>query len=173
MTWISRGYEALQELQEGEYDLVIVMPHIGDINSLELCARIKGIKPALPVYYLAYDAAQLLELKDHFDRTIIDRTLIWSGNTDLLLAIVKNQEDRMNVEMDTQLAKIRVIIFVEDSPFFLSSLLPVLYREIVLQTQAVMDDSLNEKDRLLRMRTRPKILVAENYEDALELYQKF
>lgn len=173
LTWISNANEALEEIAERAFDLVIVMPHIGDMDSYDLCARIKEQSQDLPVYYFAYDAGKLLEEKDFFDRSTIDRTLIWSGNTDLLLAVVKNQEDQLNVELDTQLANIRVIIFVEDSPLYLSSLLPVLYREIVLQTQAVMDDSLNEKDRLLRMRTRPKILVAENYEEAWKLYQKF
>ena len=173
LTWISDGIEALEEISEGDYDIVIVMPHIGNMDSLKLCAKIKEINASLPVYYFAYDAGYLLEDTKYFDRSIIDRTLLWSGNTDLLLALVKNQEDQVNVELDTKLANIRVIIFIEDSPFYLSSLLPVLYREIVLQTQAVMDDSLNEKDRLLRMRTRPKILVAENYEQAWHLYEKY
>ncbi|MEE4239977.1 MAG: DUF5752 family protein [Desulfopila sp.] len=173
LTWISNGSEALHAIEQGHYDLVIVMPHIGDMDSFVLCTRIKEKKPGLPIYYFAYDAGHILEGSAHQDRTIIDRTLLWSGNTDLLLAIVKNQEDKMNVDLDTRLAEIRVIIFVEDSPFYLSSLLPVLYRELVLQTQAVMDDSLNEKDRLLRMRTRPKILVAENYEEAWDLYCRY
>ena len=173
LTWISKGTQALDEIRSGNFDLVIVMPHIGDMDSYDLCAKIKEIKKDLPVYFLAYDAGRILEEHQYIDRSSIDRTLLWSGNTDLLLAIVKSQEDQMNVELDTELANIRVIIFVEDSPFYLSSLLPVLYRELVLQTQAVMDDSLNEKDRLLRMRTRPKILVAENYEQAWELYKKY
>ncbi len=170
LTWISDGNEALHALEQGHYDLVIVMPHIGNMDSFALCSRIRESHKNLPIYYLAYDAGHILSGSRHRNRSIIDRTLLWSGNTDLLLAIVKNQEDKMNVELDTKLADIRVIIFVEDSPFYLSSLLPVLYRELVLQTQAVMDDSLNEKDRLLRMRTRPKILVAENYEEAWNLY---
>ncbi len=173
LTWISNGAEALEKIRDGEYDLVIVMPHIGDMDSLDLCAKIREIKKDLPIFFFAYDAGHLIEDKEYFDRKIIDRTLLWSGNTDLLMALIKSQEDQMNVALDTALAKIRVIIFVEDDPFYLSSLLPLLYREIVLQTQAVMDDSLNETDRLLRMRTRPKILVAENYEQAWQLYQKY
>ncbi len=173
LTWISNGEEALEEISSGEYDMVIIMPHIGDMDSLDLCARIKEIQHDLPVYYFAYDAGHFLEEKEYFNRSIIDQTLLWSGNTDLLMAVVKNLEDQMNVDHDTGLSNIRVIIFVEDSPFYLSSLLPVLYRELVLQTQAVMDDSLNEKDRLLRMRTRPKILLAENYEQAWSLYNKY
>lgn len=173
LTWISNGSKALAAIDRGNFDLVIVMPHIGDMDSYALCRRIKEIDEDLPIYYFAYDAGRILEDQHYVDRSTIDRTLLWSGNTDLLLAIVKNEEDRMNVELDTRLANIRVIIFVEDSPFYLSSLLPLLYRELVLQTQAVMDDSLNEKDRLLRMRTRPKLVVAENYEQAWDLYQRY
>lgn len=173
LTWMSSAEEALFEIASGEYDMVIVMPHIGDMDSLDLCAKIKERRKDLPVYYFAYDAGHFLEEKKYFNRDIIDRTLLWSGTTDLLMALVKNLEDQRNVASDTDLAQIRVIIFVEDSPFYLSSLLPVLYRELVLQTQAVMDDSLNDKDRLLRMRTRPKILVAENYEEAWSLYLKY
>ena len=173
LSWISNGTDALEEIRTGEYDLVVVMPHIGGMDSYELCREIEGIKPSLPVYFFGYDAGQLLMDKGYVDCSNVTRTLIWSGNTDLLLAVVKSQEDMLNVEIDTRLAGVRVIIFVEDSPLYLSSLLPVLYREIVLQTQSVMDDSLNEKDRLLRMRTRPKILVAENFEDAWALYEKY
>jgi hypothetical protein len=79
----------------------------------------------------------------------------------------------MNVAHDTQRAKVRVIVIVEDSPFYYSSLLPLLYKEIVTQTQAVMEESVNDEHRILRMRARPKILVAENYEEALDLYKKY
>ena len=76
-------------------------------------------------------------------------------------------------EKDTESAGIRVILFVEDSPYYLSSLLPILYRELVSQTQAVMEGTLNEEHRLVTMRARPKILVAGNYEEALALYERF
>jgi len=172
LSWVSNASEALTDLESISYDLIIVMPHISDMDSYALCRKIKSLYPDLPVYYFAYDAGKVLE-KQCYNRKIIDRTFVWGGNTDLLLALVKNQEDSMNVDADTQLANVRVMIFVEDSPFYLSTLLPYLYKEIVMQTQAVMDDSLNEKERILRMRTRPKILVAENYEQAWILYEKY
>jgi hypothetical protein len=173
LSWVSNAAEALTDLKSISYDLVIVMPHISDMDSYALCRKIKSLYPDLPVYYFAYDAGKVLEEEQCYNRKIIDRTFVWGGNTDLLLALVKNQEDSMNVDTDTQLANVRVMIFVEDSPFYLSTLLPYLYKEIVMQTQAVMDDSLNEKERILRMRTRPKILVAENYEQAWLLYEKY
>ena len=173
LSWVSNAAEALTDLESISYDLVIVMPHISDMDAYALCRKIKSLYPDLPVYYFAYDAGKVLEEEQCYNRKIIDRTFVWGGNTDLLLALVKSQEDSMNVDTDTQIADVRVVIFVEDSPFYLSTLLPYLYKEIVMQTQAVMDDSLNEKERILRMRTRPKILVAENYEQAWILYEKY
>ncbi|MBF0467983.1 MAG: phosphoenolpyruvate synthase PpsA [Desulfamplus sp.] len=212
LTWVSNGQEAISELENKNYDIVIVMPHISDMDAYELCAAIKDRFEDLPIYYFAYDVRTLvenerwlkekskrflgnkkqltkknaiseestnliadktIEEKGQYGKSIIDRIFIWSGNTDLLMALVKNREDFMNVDRDTQLADVRVIIVVEDSPLYLSSILPYIYKEIVMQTQAVMDDSLNETGRILRMRARPKILVAENYEDALRLYQKY
>ena len=173
LTWVSSAVEAFTQLENRIYDIVIVMPHISDIDSYDLCAKIKTTYKELPVYYFAYDAGNLVDNDKCYDRSIIDRTFIWSGNTDLLMALVKNREDFMNVDHDTALADVRVVIFVEDSPLYISSLLPYIYKEIVMQTQAVMDDSLNEKDRILRMRARPKILLAENYEDAWQLYKRY
>jgi hypothetical protein len=107
------------------------------------------------------------------DRSVIDKMYVWFGNTDLLLALIKNVEDRMNIRFDTERAWVRVIIMVEDSPRYLSSILPLLYRQIVIQTQAVIEDSINAEHRMLRMRARPKIVVAENYEEAEKLYNTF
>ncbi len=173
LTWISEGKKALEEIKGKKYDLVIIMPHIRDMDSVTLSTAIKQSNPDLAVYYFAYESEHLVTGCHNFDPSTFTRTLLWSGNTDLLLAVVKNEEDRMNVEPDTKNAGVRVIILVEDSPFYLSTLLPLLYREIVWQTQMVMDDSLNEKARLLRMRTRPKIMVAQNYEDACALYRRY
>ncbi|MCJ7596395.1 MAG: phosphoenolpyruvate synthase/pyruvate phosphate dikinase, partial [Desulfobacterales bacterium] len=100
-------------------------------------------------------------------------TLPEGGNSDLLLALVKNAEDRLNIDFDTRRAKVRVLILVEDSPVYYSSFLPLIYKEVVTQTQAVLELGLNEEHRLLTMRARPKILLAENYEEALELYHRY
>jgi hypothetical protein len=103
----------------------------------------------------------------------IDRQFVWTGNADLLVALVKNAEDAMNVDFDTKSVGIRVIIVVEDSPRYQSCLLPILYRELVVQTQDVIREGLNQEHRLLTMRCRPKILLASTYEDALALFRKF
>ncbi len=174
-TWVSSAREAFNALSEKSFDLVITMPRLGDADPYELGRKIKEKFQSIPVVLLVHDTRQLLydPEKPHLERAGIDKLFVWSGNTDLLLAIIKNVEDQMNVAKDTQMARVRVIILVEDSPEYRSSLLPLLYRELVLQTQAVMEESLNQEDRILRMRARPKIVVAENFEEAQSLYRQF
>ena len=173
LTWVSTAQEALNILSDKEFDLVITMPRLDDMDAFNLGRKIKKICPELPIFLLAHNTNRLLFESKHSDLSAIDKLYVWYGNSDLLLALIKNTEDRMNVASDTQKAKVRVIILVEDSPIYYSSLLPILYKEIVMQTQAVMEESLNDEHRILRMRARPKILVAENYEDAENLFRKF
>lgn len=173
LTWVSTAREALQELDRKSFDMVITMPRIGDLPAHELGRRIKTEHRRIPVFLLTPDPNWMRLPAQCFDADCIDRVFIWSGNADLLLAIIKSVEDAMNVAYDTERARVRVVIMVEDSPLYISSLLPLLYKEIVSQTQAVMEESLNEEHRFFRMRARPKILIASSYEKALELYRTF
>jgi DNA-binding NarL/FixJ family response regulator len=173
LTWASTPSEALSALAKKKFDLVITMPRVDDTDAFVLGKTIKDKYPKLPVFLLAHRTSRHILERRYTDRQSIDRIYVWYGNADLLLAVIKNLEDRMNVSYDTERAKVRVIILVEDSPIYYSSLLPLLYKEIVTQTQAVMEESLNDEHRILRMRARPKILVAENYEEAVELYRQF
>jgi CheY-like chemotaxis protein len=173
LTWVSSAHEALEALARKKFDLVITMPHVDEMDAYDLGRKIKDKHPDLPVFLMVHNPSRHLLDRNATDRGAIDRLYVWYGNTDLLLALIKNLEDRMNVSYDTQRARVRVIILVEDSPIYYSSLLPLLYKEIVMQTQAVMEESLNDEHRILRMRARPKILVAENYEEAVDLYQKY
>jgi hypothetical protein len=175
-TWVSSAEEAFAALDEKKFDLVITMLHLADIDASVLGQEIKKKVPDLPVIMLSHTSI----LPDATERSLdfakpagIDRTFLWSGDTDILVALVKSAEDRMNVEHDTQNAGIRVILFVEDSPLYISTLLPVLYRELVSQTQSVLEEGLNEEHRLLTMRARPKILVARDYEEANHLFKKY
>ncbi len=171
LTWVATAEEALSALDRRPFDLVITMPRLADMDAFSLGRTIKSEAPSLPVIMLSH--GEVLSKADYCGKTTpdgIDRIFVWSGNTDILVALIKSAEDRMNVVQDTAAAGIRVIIFVEDSPAYLSSLLPILYRELVTQTQAVMEEGLNEEHRLLTMRARPKILVAETYEEAMELF---
>jgi CheY-like chemotaxis protein len=173
LTWVSSAHEALDALSQKKFDLVITMPQVDETDAYVLGRQIKSKFPDLPVFLMIQSTSRHLLDRKYADRNSIDRLYVWSGNSDLLLALIKNLEDRMNVAYDTRRARVRVIVIVEDSPIYYSSLLPLLYKEIVTQTQAVMEESLNDEHRMVRMRARPKILVAENYEEAVDLYQKY
>ncbi|RJQ56725.1 MAG: phosphoenolpyruvate synthase/pyruvate phosphate dikinase [Desulfobacteraceae bacterium] len=169
----SSASEALALLKLKKFDLVITMPHLQEMDAFSLGLEIKKSNPTLPVNLLSHSPRGIYPPPEDQDCSGIDRTFIWSGNSDLLLALVKNVEDRLNVDTDTQKAMVRVLILVEDSPVYYSSFLPYMYKEVVRQTLAVLDVGLNEDHRLLRMRTRPKILLATNYEQAVEFYEKY
>lgn len=171
--WAATAKDALAQLEQKWFDFVITTPRVSDMAVDDLSKKLKSLYPDLPIYLLSHNASSIFidQLKAH--ETDVDKLLVWSGNADLLLALIKNQEDCWNIDRDTELANVRVIIFVEDSPYYFSYILPLLYKEIVSQTQFVMEDSLNEDDRLLRMRARPKILVAQTYEEAQALYQQY
>lgn len=173
-TWVATAGEALSTLDKKKFDLVITMLHLADMDAFVLGREIKKKDPDLPVILLTHSALPSDESSRVFTQPPgIDRTFVWSGDTDILVALVKSAEDSMNVDHDTESAGIRVILFVEDSPVYISALLPVLYRELVCQTQAVLEEGLNEEHRLLTMRARPKILVARNYEEAIRLYERY
>ena len=174
LTWVSSVEEALKALEDKKFDMVITMPSVVDMDCVSLGTRVKKKDPDLPVILFAHSAVTSADFyPGHTKPTGIDRAFIWSGNTDILVALIKSAEDRLNVDYDTTSAGIRVLLFVEDSPQYLSSLLPIFYRELVSQTQAVMEEGLNEEHRLLTMRARPKILIADNYEDAFSIYEKY
>ena len=173
LTWVSTVQEALDTLSRSPFDLVITMPRLDDRDPSILSREIKHHFPNLPVFLLTQKTSRLFLDSQYVDPCSFDKVYVWYGNTDLLLALIKNAEDRMNVDYDTHKAGVRVIILVEDSPIYYSSLLPLLYKQIVIQTQSVMEESLNSEHRILRMRARPKILMADTYEDAEKLYRQY
>ncbi|KPA10613.1 response regulator [Candidatus Magnetomorum sp. HK-1] len=173
ITQISSAEKALAYLSCKSADMVITMPNVGDMGVLSLAKKIKQHDPNLPVILLAHGLPSVASLLQSNSSRIFDRIFIWTGNSDLLLAIVKHVEDVLNVLPDTQQASVRVFIFVDDAPDFRSFFLPFLYKEIVKQTQGVLSATLNEEHRLLKMRARPKVLVAENYEEAMDLFETY
>jgi CheY-like chemotaxis protein len=173
LTWASTGREALSALETTRFDIVITMPRLDDMDCTQLAEAVRSRSPHLPVFLLAHATSPAVADYTPLRFSPFEKMYVWQGNTDLLLALIKSVEDRMNVEADTQLGRVPVIILVEDDPLFTSALLPLLYREIVMQTQRVMDDSINEEYKLLRMRARPKLLTAETFEEAEALYRKY
>jgi len=164
---------ALEMLKEKKFDLVITMRRLGEINPLLFADQVKEIQD-IPVVLLLNNSSELQYLSGKaLDESNIDHTFVWNGNSTVFVAIIKLLEDRLNVDEDIKLADTRVIIVVEDSIRFYSLYLPVLYSEIMMQTQRLIAEGANDYLSLLQMRSRPKILLASNYEDALADYQKY
>jgi CheY-like chemotaxis protein len=172
-TMVNRHAEAFRIVARKKFDLVITMPQSLGLDAITLGKEIKKRDPNLPVIILAHTIHGLSQYAEKIPKNSIDKIFIWGGDRKILWAIVKWLEDRMNVYHDTQSAMVRVLLVVEDSPYYYSSILPILYESIVGQTQAILDDSLNEEHRLLKLRARTKILMAGSYEKAVELYEKF
>jgi len=173
LTSVATADEALELVRFKKFDLVITLPQVGQMDCNTLGCKIKEICPELPVILLAHNLKTIAPYLEKKQLEGLDNFYIWSADPALLLALIKNIEDHHNVAWDTSLAMVRVLLLVEDSPLYKSFFLPLLYREVVAQTQAVLAESLNEEHRLLKMRARPKILVAKNYEEAMGLYHKY
>lgn len=164
---------ALELLQERDFDLVITMRRLGVINPQRFAEQVKAIQN-IPVVLLLNNSAELQFLPARsIEDSKIDHTFVWNGNPTVFVAIIKLLEDRLNVDEDIELGDTRVIIVVEDSIRFYSLYLPVLYSEIMRQTQRLIAEGANDYLSLLQMRSRPKILLARTYEEALGDYQKY
>lgn len=170
---VATAKEALSYLANEQCDLVITTPNVNDMDAWCIGREIKKNNPSLPVILLTHSVRAVTSDPALLNCKEIDHYFVWTADPDLMMAIIKNVEDGLNVLTDTEKAGVRVLILVEDSPDYRSFLLSLLYREIVSQTQKVLADSLDYEHKLLKMRARPKILVAQNFEDALHLYTRF
>jgi len=162
----SSGARALELLATRRFDLVITMPRLADMGPGELGRRIKTRQPWMPVAMLAFTEAELAALRGQLDPDVFDEVFLWTGESRILLAIIKLTEDRRNVVHDTAKAGVQVILVVEDSVHHSSSFLGLLYSELMTQSQSLYAEGLNDLHRLMRMRARPKILLARTYEAA-------
>jgi hypothetical protein len=169
----SNAEEALKILETQNIDLILIFKRVSDINVYEFGQKVKKLYPKLPLILLAYHERELAAMQNQDYKSVIDQTFIWAGDVKILLSIIKLVEDRINIDPDTKQVGVRVIILVEDSIKFYSSYLPLIYREIMQQTRALMAEGMNISHKILRMRARPKILLAENYEEAVILFNKY
>lgn len=173
VTRASTGEEALKLMNFRRFDLVITMSRLGDMMASELAGEIKAKSPDLQVINLAFNPRELAHIQAADRDRNIDRYFLWSGDNRLLLGIIKHCEDVLNVAHDTRYGDVRCILLIEDSIRFYSSYLPMLYTEVLEQTQSLMVEGINLSHRLLRLRARPKILLATTFEEAWELYRLY
>ncbi|MFT3753894.1 MAG: PEP/pyruvate-binding domain-containing protein [Paludibacter sp.] len=165
--------EANALLRERKFELIISMPSGDSINPFEWAKRVKKQFPDIPIVVLTPFSKSVSQRIANEDLSAIDYVFSWLGNSDILLAIIKLIEDRMNVEEDVNSVGVQVILFVEDSIRWYSSIVPHLYKFVFKQSRSFMTEALNEHEQMLRMRGRPKILLARSYEEGMAIWEKY
>ncbi|MCF7797050.1 MAG: hypothetical protein K9N11_03905 [Lentisphaeria bacterium] len=174
VTRVSTAKHALQKLDREKYDMVITMSRLPDMHPFEFGKAVKESHPDLPVILLASHQREYNYLiSKNKEKNELDKIFFWSGDSSLFTAIIKFVEDRKNAERDILHGGVRAIIVVEDSPQFYSVFLPMIYRETIKHIYKLMKREYTESLRLLRMRSRPKILLASNYEEAAAYFAKY
>ena len=171
--WASSAEQAFELLENENIDLIINMLSVGDKDPFVLSKEIKDKYPEKPIVVLTPFSREITAKLNDDILKAIDYIFCWLGNADIILAIIKLIEDKMNVEYDVKEVGIQAILLVEDSIRFYSSYLPKIYKLIFLQSKQYAQEALNEHQYMLRMRGRPKILLATNYEEAITLYEKY
>lgn len=165
--------EALGELRTNRFELIICMPNMDNHEIFSDIKIIDNAYPLIPIVLLTPFSKSVTRILEKEDLSGIDYVFSWLGNADLLLAIIKLIEDKMNVEVDVKTVGVQTIMLVEDSVRFYSSALPMLYKYVLSESKEFSKEALNDHLRMMRMRGRPKILFARNYEEAMELYGKY
>jgi CheY-like chemotaxis protein len=169
---VSSAKEALEILRTQNFDLVITMRRLGEMDAFEFGKNVKEIQD-IPVILLLTSVIEINYLPTREKRKGIDRVFVWNGDSKVFVAIIKHLEDKLNAERDIEIGDVRVFIFVEDSIRFYSLFLPELYSEIRHQTHRLVLEGTNDFQDLLKMRIRPKIILAETYEEAIKYYEKY
>jgi CheY-like chemotaxis protein len=170
---VSTEKEALSVMAQMHFDLVICMPNMDHSDTFATANLIKSFYADIPIIVLTPFSKEITKRISQEDLSAIDYVFSWLGNSALLLAIIKLLEDRMNVDDDIASVGVQTILLVEDSIRFYSSVLPLLYKFVLQQSEEFSKEALNAHQQTLRMRGRPKILLARSYEEAEELYDKY
>lgn len=173
VTRVSRPSEALGVLADKRFDLIIMMPGIDLSETFTGAKDIKSLYPDTPIVVLTPFSKEVSRRLAKEDLTAVDYVFSWLGNVDLLLAIIKLLEDKMNADNDINEVGVQMILLVEDSVRFYSSVLPILYKFLLKQSLIFSTEALNEHEQMLRMRGRPKVMLARDYEEAVALYKKY
>lgn len=172
-TQVTTEEEALNELKNRNFELIICMPNMDNRDIFAAASEIKVHYPNIPIVVLTPFSKEVSKRITNEDLSAIDYVFSWLGNSELLLAIIKLIEDKMNAPDDTASVGVQIILLVEDSIRFYSSALPHLYKFVLEQSQMFAKEALNDHQRTLRMRGRPKIKLARNYEEAVRIFDQY
>lgn len=171
---VSTGKEALELLEEeNRIDLVITTAHSADMSVNDFARKVKELDSKLPIVHLVFDTSEFNPRLTSSSQQPFDRIFTWNGDFRIIIAIIKLIEDQHNVLRDVELAGIQIILLVEDNIRFYSSYLPLLYSELLNQSQTLIDQGINLYHKFLRMRARPKILLATNFEEACQYFDDY
>ena len=172
-TQVTTEEEALNELKNRNFELIICMPNMDNRDIFAAASEIKVHYPNIPIVVLTPFSKEVSKRIANEDLSAIDYVFSWLGNSELLLAIIKLIEDKMNAPDDTASVGVQIILLVEDSIRFYSSALPHLYKFVLEQSQMFAKEALNDHQRTLRMRGRPKIKLARNYEEEVRIFDQY
>ena len=170
--WVASSEEAFETLKKIPIHLVISMSRANDMSSFDFERAIHEVYPEIPIVMLSYERLTPDVIGRIRENTCINRVFHWSGDNKVLLAIIKYVEDQQNFAADSKLG-VQAILLVEDSPVYYSQILPIIYTEILSQTRYLVLHAMNVKHGLLRVRLRPKILLAETYEEAMKIIESY
>ena len=174
LTRVSSGQEAIAlAKEENRFDLIITTLHIEDMTSINFAKLVKESGLSIPVILLAHDNRELKYLLLNPNMNVFDKIFIWQGDFRVIIAIVKYLEDKMNVDHDTRIVGVQSIILIEDNVRYYSSFVPIIYTELLKQSQRLISEGINLTHKFLRMRARPKILLCSTYEEAWNYYEKY
>jgi len=167
ITHVSNGFQALELARsQTRFNLIVTNLAVGGMNAAQLARDVKKIGRDIPIVVLAYDYREVKSFISRNPLTDIDRIFLWQGNARILIAIVKYVEDKRNVQHDVKTLGVPVLLVVEDNIRYYSSILPVIYTELITQSRRVIREGINVAHKLVRQRARPKILLCSDYEDA-------
>ncbi|MBN1297208.1 hypothetical protein JXA80_10540 [bacterium] len=174
ITHAASSREAMDLLKRKKFDVVVIMLRIDEINPIPLAEQIRSLCPDIPTVILLNDNSEIPVLfKWESQLDLFTDIFVWNGDSKVFLAMVKHIEDLMNVDTDTRLGLVHVILLVEDSIRYYSRYLPILYTQVIQQTQHLMsEENFDDRSMMLRLRSRPKILTARTYDKAVEIIDK-
>jgi len=176
ITGVSSFEEAFEKLYLRHFDLIIIMVGVDKVAPMEIARELKTLYRYIPIYLLLNNNQFIDFYQSEQKRTnLIDNVFVWNGDSRIFFAMVKQLEDYVNVENDTKVGYSRIILLVEDSAKYYSRYIPLLYHCVMEQTRRIIEDvsSMDELYKVLRLRVRPKILLALNYEEAIQIFDKY